>query len=111
MPGFWRTSGIEIALVTDTAPLRRSADDFVRMWERAAGPRSGPVVPDGDVVTDGVVPQPSHNGRLAGFPTECDVPYCPGALAAGERCRFAAECESGTCADAGECGSPLGTCE
>ncbi len=99
------------ALGSDSAPLRRSADDFVRMWERASGTRSGPVVLEGDVVTDGVVPQPTHTERIAAFPTECDVPYCPGALLAGERCRFADECQSGTCADAGECGSPLGTCE
>jgi microsomal dipeptidase-like Zn-dependent dipeptidase len=99
------------ALGTDTTPLRRSADDFVRMWERAANDRSGPVELADDVVTEGVVAQPSHLERLAEFPTECDEAYCPAALLAGASCRFAAECVSGTCAGAGECGSPLGTCE
>jgi microsomal dipeptidase-like Zn-dependent dipeptidase len=97
-------------LGTDTAPLRSSADDFVRMWERASGPRSGPVEGLEDIVTDGIVPGPTHNERLAEYPTMCDAAYCPGALAAGERCRFAAECESESCMGAGECGNPLGTC-
>jgi hypothetical protein len=99
------------ALGTDTAPLRRSADDYVRMWERASGARSGPAEVVDDLVPEGIVERPTHTERLATFPTECGDAYCPAALLAGARCRFAAECESGVCAGAGECGSPVGTCD
>jgi hypothetical protein len=37
--------------------------------------------------------------------------YCPGGLASGGRCRFDAECESGTCVDNNGCSTPLGTCQ
>ncbi len=95
----------------DTQPLRNSADDFVRMWERASGPRSGPAEDPSDIDTSGITVLPSHFERRAELPTECDEPYCPGALLAGEPCRFDAECEAGTCAGAGMCGSPKGVCE
>lgn len=97
-------------LGTDTTPLRSSADDFVRMWERTAAP-GGPVVaavpPDGA----GIVASPSHYTRLQDFPQECGEPYCPGGIESGQECRFHAECGSGLCAGAGDCGTPMGTCE
>lgn len=95
----------------DIDPLRHSADDFVRMWERASGPRSGPAEDVSDIDTTGIVVLPSHGVRLAEFPTECDEPYCPGGVVAGQACRFDAECEAGTCAGAGACGEPMGVCE
>jgi microsomal dipeptidase-like Zn-dependent dipeptidase len=98
-------------LGTDTTPLRRSANDFVLMWERANGPRSGPAAEPFEPDLDGVVIEPPHWERLAAMPTECDDPYCPGGTVAGEECRFDAECESGVCAGAGACGSPKGICE
>jgi microsomal dipeptidase-like Zn-dependent dipeptidase len=98
-------------LGTDTAPLRRSADDFVRMWERATDPRSGPADAIDDLSVAGVEVLPPHATRRAEFPAECNVRYCPASLAAGEACRFAAECESGSCVGAGTCGNPRGTCE
>jgi microsomal dipeptidase-like Zn-dependent dipeptidase len=98
-------------LGTDATPLRSSADDFVRMWERAVAERSGPVPLDVTVDLAGIVESPSHYQRLGEYPEECGEPYCPGGLTLGERCRFAVECESGTCAGAGECGEPQGTCE
>jgi microsomal dipeptidase-like Zn-dependent dipeptidase len=97
-------------LGTDTQPLRTSADNFVRMWERAAGSREGAVQTVGEIDTQGIVRQPSINERLLDYPTECGDFYCPGALLAGAECRFDAECESGTCVDAGDCGTPVGTC-
>ncbi|MBL8976231.1 MAG: membrane dipeptidase [Myxococcales bacterium] len=97
-------------LGSDTAPLRSSADSFVRMWERAAGPRSGPADPADDIDASGVTILPVHALREADFPQECGDSYCPAALATGAVCRFDAECVSGECADAGMCGKPRGTC-
>ena len=97
-------------LGSDTAPLRSSADDFVRMWERARGERTGPAEVTGELATEGIVPLPSVTDRIAEFPTECGEIYCEGALQAGAECRFDAECEGGTCMGAGECGTPLGSC-
>jgi microsomal dipeptidase-like Zn-dependent dipeptidase len=99
------------ALGTDTAPLRSSADAVVRMWERAAGERSGPAAADGELDASGVVDEPPHAERLAEYPVECSEPYCPGGLQSGDLCRFDAQCESGTCVDPGPCGNPRGTCE
>jgi len=95
----------------DTAPLRSSADDFVRMWERAEGPRSGPAESTDDLDASGVIVLPSHFERRAELPSECGDPYCPGALLPGEVCRFDAECESGSCGGAGDCGEPEGVCD
>lgn len=98
-------------LGTDTEPLRTSADDFVRMWERASGERTGPAESIDDLSTEGIVQEPRHTERLAAYPEECGTRYCPDALLADEPCRFDAECVSGVCAGAGDCGNPLGTCE
>ncbi|HEY0135338.1 MAG TPA: membrane dipeptidase [Nannocystis sp.] len=97
-------------LGTDTAPLRSSADDFVRMWERAASPRSGPAANADDLDVSGVTVLPVHSLREAEFPAQCGDSYCAGALEAGAECRFAAECVSGECVGAGECGKPRGVC-
>ncbi|MEX1363143.1 MAG: membrane dipeptidase, partial [Nannocystaceae bacterium] len=97
-------------LGTDTGPLRRSADDFVRMWERAEGERSGPAEATDDLDASGVQPLPSINARAAEYPTECGATYCPASLLAGTECRFDAECVSGTCEGAGDCGNPAGVC-
>ncbi|MCA9681628.1 MAG: membrane dipeptidase [Myxococcales bacterium] len=98
-------------LGSDVAPLRRSADDFVRMWERASGPRSGPIPDLEPMDGTGVVVNPSHFERRAALPTMCDTPYCPGAFVAGSECLFDDQCESGVCAGAGACGEPPGICE
>jgi microsomal dipeptidase-like Zn-dependent dipeptidase len=96
---------------SDTAPLRSSADSFVRMWERASGDRSGPAEDISDMDASGVTILPSHAARRADLPTECDKAYCPSSLISGDSCRFDAECESGACAGAGDCGTPRGLCE
>lgn len=97
-------------LGSDTAPLRSSADDFVRMWERAAGPRSGPAATVDDIDLTGITVLPTHGKREAEFPSECNLHYCPAALETGAACRFDAECVSGSCVGAGDCGKPQGTC-
>lgn len=97
-------------LGTDTAPLRSSADTFVRMWERASGPRTGPADPADDLDEGGVVALPPHAKREAEYPSECNKSYCPGSIPSGEPCRFDGECVRGTCEGAGMCGNPKGTC-
>lgn len=97
-------------LGTDTDPLRTSADDFVRMWERAEADRSGPAPTEGEPDPSGIVAPAPLTDRLDEYPSECGERYCPGALLSGADCRFDDECESGTCEGAGECGSPTGTC-
>ncbi|MGB1014892.1 MAG: membrane dipeptidase, partial [Nannocystaceae bacterium] len=99
------------ALGSDTAPLRSSANDFVRMWERADGQRSGQADPADDIDSSGVTVLPSHTLRKQELPKECGESYCPGALESGVECRFNAECESGVCTGAGDCGNPTGTCQ
>lgn len=96
---------------SESAPLRASADAFVRMWERASGPRSGPADDPADLDASGVTVLPSHAIRKNALPAECDLHYCPGGLQSGASCRFDAECESGACAGAGECGTPRGVCD
>lgn len=98
-------------LGSDTSQLRTSAEDFAVMWERSAGKRKGPAESIDDLDDSGVTILPDHDAREAEFPTECDEPYCPASIPAGELCRFDAECVSGTCANAGDCGTPRGTCE
>ena len=97
-------------LGSDTAPLRHSADDFVRMWERASGPRSGPASAVDDIDNSGITVLPVHATREAEFPQECGDSYCAGALQTGAECRFDGECSSGSCAGAGMCGKPRGAC-
>ena len=99
------------SLGSDVDALRDSADDFVRMWERASSERSGPADTLDDFDESGIVIEPSHFERREALPKECGDPYCPGALLPGEACRFDAECESGVCTGEGDCAPPLGTCE
>jgi microsomal dipeptidase-like Zn-dependent dipeptidase len=97
-------------LGSDSAALRSSADAFVRMWERAEAQRSGPVVPADDLDAGGIVVLETHPKREGTYPKECGDSYCAGGLQTGDACRFAAECASGECVGAGECGAPRGTC-
>lgn len=98
-------------LGVDLEPLHRSANDFVVMWERAAGERNGPADDASDMDSSGIIINPSHVERSVEFPTECDESYCPNSIVSGLECRFDAECESGVCAGAATCGQPKGICE
>jgi hypothetical protein len=80
------------------------------MWERAEAERSGPVEPSGELDPGGITVLQTHPKREAEYPKECGDSYCPGGLRTGDACRFAAECASGDCVGAGECGKPPGTC-
>ena len=97
-------------LGTDTEPLRSSADDFVRMWERASGPRRGPIALEQPASAAGVEVLPLHGHRRTAYPSECGIHYCPDASLPGVSCRFDAECVSGVCEGAGDCGNPMGSC-
>ena len=99
------------ALGTDTAPLRSSANDFLRMWERVVEPRNGPKTAADDIDLEGVVIEPVHVLRQDELPAECNIHYCEAALFSGAECRFDAQCESGVCEGAGDCGTPRGVCE
>lgn len=57
------------ALGSDTDPLRTSANDFVLMWERAEGERSGPAADVSDLDTDGITVLPPADMRP--LPPEC----------------------------------------
>ena len=99
------------ALGTDVHMLRTSADDWVTMWERADAARSGPADPAEDIDRTGITVLPPHGVRRQDYPQECNIRYCEAGSVSGEECRFDAECESGTCEGAGECGTPRGVCQ
>ena len=69
-------------LGVDTGPLRGSAESFLRMWERAAGARSGMADPANDVDTSGVAPylEPGQRPQYALCDNDADcgdeVFYC-----------------------------------
>jgi hypothetical protein len=67
-------------LGSDTAPLRSSADNFVRMWERAAGPRSGPADPADDLDVSGVTVLPRPRPARGRVPPGVRRFLLPGAL-------------------------------
>ena len=83
-------------LGADVRPLRSSAETFVRMWERATGPRSGPVTL-APMDLDGVGPHVSVEERRGDYPDKCGKDYCPAYQELGGACRFDAECKSGQC--------------
>lgn len=96
-------------LGADTGPLRSSAESFIRMWERAAGPRTGMADPAEDVSTDGIAPYVPREDREATYPTECGEAYAPAYQEVGGACRFDAECITGDCSSA-PCLVKSGTC-
>nr|WP_275937362.1 membrane dipeptidase [Sorangium cellulosum] len=84
-------------LGVDTSGLRSSAESFLRMWERAAGPRAGMADPAADLDEGGVAPFATAEERELAYPTQCGAAYCPGFQELGGSCRFNEECESGQC--------------
>ncbi|AGP32680.1 peptidase M19 [Sorangium cellulosum So0157-2] len=84
-------------LGVDTTGLRSSTESFLRMWERAAGPRAGMADPAADMDEGGVAPFVPAEERELAYPTKCGAAYCPGFQELGGGCRFDEECESGQC--------------
>ncbi|MGK4003233.1 membrane dipeptidase [Sorangium sp. So ce1036] len=84
-------------LGVDTSALRSSAESFLRMWERAEGPRSGMADPATDLDEGGIAPFVPAEERELAYPTKCGAAYCPGFQELGGRCRFNEECASGQC--------------
>lgn len=97
-------------LGADTAPLYESAEAFLRMWERATTRRTGMADPATDIDLSGVVPYVPKATREASYPTQCGKKYAPASKNKGQRCRFNAECTTGTCS-ALLCGVVPGTCK
>ena len=107
-------------LGVDTNPLWSSAENFIRMWERAASTsRTGPA--DSATDLDSFDPEPvlatwlERTARRAPFinagTMQCDTAYCPAFQDEGLSCRFDAECRSGRCAGNDDlCGLWRGSC-
>jgi hypothetical protein len=93
----------------ETAFLMDSAEAFVAMWERAAGPRTGMADPAADLDLTGIVPQVPKASREASYPKKCGVAYAPASKDKGQRCRFNEECVTGSCS-AVLCGALPGKC-
>ena len=84
-------------LGANTAPLESSAELFIRMWERASGPRSGMVDAALDIDTSGVAPWVKPEDREKAYPTVCGAHYAPDSKVLNQGCRFDAECISDQC--------------
>jgi len=96
-------------LGADTAPLHSSAKNFIRMWERASGPRTGMADPANDIDTSGIEPYTPREQREAAYPTQCGKAYAPAYQDVGGDCRFDGECISGDCSST-PCVDQSGTC-
>ncbi|HEU4405814.1 MAG TPA: membrane dipeptidase [Polyangiaceae bacterium] len=109
-------------LGVDTGPLRGSSEAFLQMWERAAGPRSGPADPADDVDTGGVAPYLAPGERpeyaLCDADVDCgdEVFYCAEGVPlvdADNECSFKRGDHEGCSRDgqclSGECGGCLDT--
>ena len=102
-----------------TAGLENSTESFLRMWERAAGSRTGMADPAGDINTSGVAPYVEKSTRESWYPTVCGKAYAPDSKTLNQDCRFDSECISDQCTsvlcstfdgrcvcnDDGDCGS------
>lgn len=96
-------------LGVNTTSLRNSAETFIRMWERAAGTRTGMADAANDINTSGVAPYVPREQREATYPTQCGQAYSPASQDAGDACRFDAECVTGDCSSS-PCTNLAGTC-
>ncbi|WP_395808741.1 membrane dipeptidase [Archangium minus] len=80
-----------------TEGLANSAELYIRMWERANGPRTGMADAASDIDTSGVAPYEDKSVREARYPTVCGIAYAPDTKVLNEGCRFDAECISDQC--------------
>jgi microsomal dipeptidase-like Zn-dependent dipeptidase len=98
-------------LGADVAPLLSSAETFVRMWERAEGPRGGWATPADDVDTSGITHLPSDDDLQDSYPLHCNKHYCANHAELGMQCRFNGECRSEACSASDlTCGVEGGVC-
>ncbi len=91
-----------------TSALAGSSETFLRVWERASGPRAGMADAAADIDTSGIAPYVDKSTRMAQYPMLCGEHYAPDSKEVGQECRFDQECLSDTCSS-GDCGS-VGFC-
>ncbi|MFY0525345.1 membrane dipeptidase [Archangium gephyra] len=84
-------------LGANTAGLSGSSETFLRMWERANGPRAGMADPAWDIDTSGIAAYEDKSVREARYPTVCGAAYAPDSKTLNQGCRFDAECISDQC--------------
>ncbi|RKH49301.1 membrane dipeptidase [Corallococcus llansteffanensis] len=97
-------------LGVNTTGLEGSAENFIRMWERANGARSGMADAAADIDTGGVAAYVPKATREAAYPQICGKRYAPATKFVSETCRFDQECRSGSCNALDDCGDIPGSC-
>ncbi|NOK17837.1 membrane dipeptidase [Corallococcus carmarthensis] len=97
-------------LGVNTTGLEGSAENFIRMWERANGTRTGMADAANDIDTGGVAAYVPKATREAAFPQLCGKAYAPSTKLVSETCRFDQECKSGACNALDNCGDIPGVC-
>ncbi|RKG97521.1 membrane dipeptidase [Corallococcus carmarthensis] len=97
-------------LGVNTTGLEGSAENFIRMWERANGTRTGMADAANDIDTGGVAAYVPKATREAAFPQICGKAYAPSTKLVSETCRFDQECKSGACNALDNCGDIPGVC-
>jgi hypothetical protein len=97
-------------LGVNTTGLEGSSENFIRMWERANGTRTGMADAAGDIDTGGVAAYVPKATREATYPQICGKAYAPATKLVSESCRFDQECKSGDCNAMDSCGNVPGVC-
>ncbi|RKI07069.1 peptidase M19 [Corallococcus sp. AB030] len=97
-------------LGVNTTGLEGSSENFIRMWERANGTRTGMADAANDIDTGGVDPYVAKATREAAFPKICGKAYAPSTKLVSETCRFDQECKSSLCSALDNCGDIPGVC-
>ncbi|MBJ6759781.1 membrane dipeptidase [Myxococcaceae bacterium JPH2] len=97
-------------LGVNTTGLEGSAENFIRMWERANSARTGMADAAADIDTSGVAAYVPKSTREAAYPTMCGKPYAPASKAVADTCRYDAECKSGSCTTSEDCTGSTGSC-